>query len=165
MHVIPDTLCFDKSLQVQRSFCFDFSILPLPFTHIYAFPSPGGFSYPEPKRQSQPSVFLQMAKKPIVVIEISSDDDDETPLRANVRRPAGTIRAIKTEKPAKPARPPEDLDCFILDFDPFASIDLSKKLVLDDDVDGAEEISIVSERGPVRATDENPDLDFVFVFF
>ncbi|KAF8412808.1 hypothetical protein HHK36_000778 [Tetracentron sinense] len=48
----------------------------------------------------------------------------------------------------------EDEDCFILDFDPFESIDLSKKLniSMDDDND-ASDLSVIAERGQVACRD------------
>ncbi|XP_058085537.1 uncharacterized protein LOC131233002 isoform X2 [Magnolia sinica] len=91
-----------------------------------------------------------MAGDAVTVIEISSSDDDDyeyTRLIPALRPPAKKITPVKTEKKENKVG---DLDCFILDFDPFEAINLSKKLVLEDsdDADEADEVSVVSERGP-----------------
>ncbi|XP_058085536.1 RPM1 interacting protein 13-like isoform X1 [Magnolia sinica] len=96
-----------------------------------------------------------MAGDAVTVIEISSSDDDDyeyTRLIPALRPPAKKITPVKTEKKENKVG---DLDCFILDFDPFEAINLSKKLVLEDsdDADEADEVSVVSERGPVACRD------------
>lgn len=78
-----------------------------------------------------------MAGDALNFIEIFSSDDDRSPLKPS--------SIVKTEKDEKNM---EDLDCVILDFDPFENIDLSKKLSIEDKP-SAEDISIIFERGRV----------------
>lgn len=78
-----------------------------------------------------------MAGDALNIIEISSSDDDSSP-----PKPSSIVKTEKDEKNV------EDLDCIILDFDPFEDIDVSKKLSIEDKP-SAEDISIISERGRV----------------
>lgn len=79
-----------------------------------------------------------MAENAINFIEIFSSDDDRSP-----QKPTSIVKTEKKEKI-------EDLDCIILDFDPFESIDVSKKLSIEDEPSSADDVSIIYDRGSVR---------------
>lgn len=72
----------------------------------------------------------------------SSEEEDGSPLRP--------IFCLKRENNADIKRVEETQDCFILDFDPFDSIDLSK-LSVHADSDGASDLSVIAEKGQVCA--------------
>ncbi|RWR87407.1 hypothetical protein CKAN_01634800 [Cinnamomum micranthum f. kanehirae] len=82
-----------------------------------------------------------MAGDALNFIEIFSSEDDRSPLK-----PSSIVKIEKDEKNM------EDLDCIILDFDPFENIDLSKKLSIEDKP-SADDISIIFERGRVACRD------------
>eukprot|EP00268_Persea_americana_P049817 TRINITY_DN5361_c0_g3_i2.p1 TRINITY_DN5361_c0_g3~~TRINITY_DN5361_c0_g3_i2.p1 ORF type:complete len:176 (+),score=23.52 TRINITY_DN5361_c0_g3_i2:50-529(+) len=82
-----------------------------------------------------------MAGDALNFIEIFSSEDDRSPLKPS--------SIVKTEKDEKNM---EDLDCIILDFDPFEDIDLSKKLSIEDKP-STEDLSVIFERGLVACRD------------
>ncbi|KAI9110867.1 hypothetical protein K1719_018305 [Acacia pycnantha] len=84
-------------------------------------------------------------KKPIERISLSSSEEDDSPIRAMV--------CLKSKDDIK--RVEESEDCFILEFDPFQSVDLSKfalekKNPADEDVS---DLSIIAEKGQVACRD------------
>jgi hypothetical protein len=93
-------------------------------------------------------------RKTTTVIQIksnfySSEEEDGSPLRP--------IFCLNRKNNADIKRIEETQDCFILDFDPFESIDLSKLSVsnnpsdADADSDGASDLSVIAEKGQVCA--------------
>ncbi|KAK4277655.1 hypothetical protein QN277_015618 [Acacia crassicarpa] len=94
------------------------------------------------KPSPMPSIEL---KKPIEIISLSSSEEDDSPIRA--------IVCLKRRDDIK--RVEESEDCFILDFDPFESADISKLTLknenpADEDVS---DISIIAEKGQVACRD------------
>ncbi|XP_028806607.1 uncharacterized protein LOC114761416 [Neltuma alba] len=88
---------------------------------------------------------LSELKKSIEIISLSSSEEDDSPIRP--------IFCLKRRDDIK--RVEESEDCFILEFDPFESVDLSKlalekKNPPDEDVS---DLSIIAEKGEVACRD------------
>ncbi|KAF8412809.1 hypothetical protein HHK36_000780 [Tetracentron sinense] len=101
-------------------------------------------------------------KKEIIVIDIWSssdedeDEDEEEDEEEDDGSPPRSIFCLKKSSIADIKLIEEKEDCFILDYDPFESIDISKILTIstpDDDDDDAPDLSVVSERGQVACRD------------
>ncbi|KAE8077598.1 hypothetical protein FH972_016150 [Carpinus fangiana] len=95
-------------------------------------------------------------RKTTTVIQIKSNFYSSEEEDGSLLRP---IFCLNRENNADIKRIEETQDCFILDFDPFESIDLSKLSVsnnpsdADADSDGASDLSVIAEKGQVACRD------------
>jgi hypothetical protein len=71
------------------------------------------------------------------------EEEDGSPIRS--------IFCLKSKSPADIKRIEEIEDCFILEFDPYESIDLSKFTVPADADGGASDLFVIAEKGQVCA--------------
>ncbi|XP_059434309.1 RPM1 interacting protein 13-like [Corylus avellana] len=72
------------------------------------------------------------------------EEEDGSPIRS--------IFCLKSKSPADIKRIEEIEDCFILEFDPYESIDLSK-FTVPADADGATHLFVIAEKGQVACRD------------